>query len=273
MAKKQTYGVPYSGSKNKLAEDIIALLPKGKRLVDLFGGGCAITHCALLSGKWESILNNDLYPLRGQTLFRKAAEGEYLKEDYYRIVSKQEFYEKIDIEPHMIAIWGWNFTPYYIGQPFQRFCQENVITDLRQLERMKGIDPHYRQPLSYLKRLRNLAGLDLSKVEFSQMNYADYEHQEGDVVYCDPPYANTHNCYEIKFDTDPFWEWVRTRDYPVYVSEYKAPDDFVSIWSKNRTTMTSPTDSRQGKKDNSMRTEHLFVHQKWLKQAELLITC
>lgn len=65
MAKKQTYGVPYSGSKNKLAEDIIALLPKGKRLVDLFAGGCAITHCALLSGKWESILSNDLCPLRG----------------------------------------------------------------------------------------------------------------------------------------------------------------------------------------------------------------
>lgn len=65
MAKKQTYGVPYRGSKNKLAEDIIALLPKGKRFVDLFAVGCAMTHCALLSGKWESILSNDLCPLRG----------------------------------------------------------------------------------------------------------------------------------------------------------------------------------------------------------------
>lgn len=63
--KRQTYGVPYRGSKNKLAEDIIALLPKGKRFDDLFAGGCAMTHCALLSGKWEKILNNDLYPLRG----------------------------------------------------------------------------------------------------------------------------------------------------------------------------------------------------------------
>lgn len=65
MAKKQTYGVPYRGSKNKLAEDIIALLPKGRRLVDLFAGGCAMTHCALLSEKWERVLCNDLYPLRG----------------------------------------------------------------------------------------------------------------------------------------------------------------------------------------------------------------
>lgn len=30
MAKKQTYGVPYRGSKNRIAEDIISILPKGK---------------------------------------------------------------------------------------------------------------------------------------------------------------------------------------------------------------------------------------------------
>lgn len=64
MARK-TYGVPYSGSKNRLAEDIIDMLPAGDRLVDLFAGGCAITHCALMSGKWKKILNNDRYPLRG----------------------------------------------------------------------------------------------------------------------------------------------------------------------------------------------------------------
>jgi len=114
-----------------------------------------------------------------------------------------------------------------------------------------------------------MSGLDLSKVEFSQMNYADYEHQEGDVVYCDPPYANTTNSYGVKFDTDAFWEWVRTRDYPVYVSEYKAPDDFVSIWNKKR----GGVQDGWGYAKNTTHIEHLFVHSKWLKQAELLITC
>lgn len=161
MAKKQTYGVPYSGSKNKLAEDIIALLPKGKRLVDLFAGGCAITHCALLSGKWESILNNDLHPLRGQSLFRKAAEGEYLKEDYYRIVSKEEFYDKRYVEPHIVSIWGWNGDLWYMGQKwYDDVVVKGGITDLRHLP--KGVfDPTHR-----LARLQRLSGLDLSKVEF-----------------------------------------------------------------------------------------------------------
>lgn len=174
MAKKQTYGVPYRGSKNKLAEDIIALLPTGKRLVDLFAGGCAITHCALLSGKWESILNNDLCPLRGQTLFRKAAEGEYLKVDYYRIVSKQEFYEKRDKEPHMVALWGWNGDIGYLGQKwYDEVVVKQGITDLRHLPK-GAFDPTHR-----LLRLQLLSGLDLSKVEFTQMNYADYGHRGG----------------------------------------------------------------------------------------------
>ena len=40
-----TYGVGYVGSKNTIAADIVNILPKGNRLVDLFGGGGAITHC------------------------------------------------------------------------------------------------------------------------------------------------------------------------------------------------------------------------------------
>ena len=79
---------------------------------------------------------------------------------------------------------------------------------MRQLPK-GAFDPTHR-----LLRLQRLSGLDLSKVEFSQMNYVDYEHEDGDVVYCDPPYANTHNSYGIKFDHAAFWEWARTRDLP-----------------------------------------------------------
>lgn len=33
------YGVPYQGNKSRIADIIISILPAGKRLVDLFGGG------------------------------------------------------------------------------------------------------------------------------------------------------------------------------------------------------------------------------------------
>lgn len=106
---------------------------------------------------------------------------------------------------------------------------ERGLTDIHEVP--KGLF----DPRSRLRRLRRLTGLDLSKVEFTQSDYRQYEHKEGDVVYCDVPYKDTHQRYQTaKFDTDAFWEWARTRNYPVYVSEYKAPDDFACIWEKYR---------------------------------------
>lgn len=43
IISRPKYGLPYKGSKNKLAERIVDLLPKKKHLVDLFCGGCAVS--------------------------------------------------------------------------------------------------------------------------------------------------------------------------------------------------------------------------------------
>lgn len=45
---KKLYGVPYQGSKNSIAEKIINIIPSAENFYDLFAGGCAITHCAML---------------------------------------------------------------------------------------------------------------------------------------------------------------------------------------------------------------------------------
>lgn len=46
------YGVPYQGNKSRIADIIIHILPAGKRLVDLFGGGARshIAQCYPKSG-------------------------------------------------------------------------------------------------------------------------------------------------------------------------------------------------------------------------------
>ena len=54
------YGVPYQGSKNKICKWVIDNLPSGKVLVDLFAGGCSVTHAAMLSGKWDYFIANDI---------------------------------------------------------------------------------------------------------------------------------------------------------------------------------------------------------------------
>lgn len=73
------YGLPYQGSKNKIAKWVVDILPAGERLVDLFGGGGAVTHCAALSGKYDRILYNDISP--GLTdFFMECVRGEHTAE-------------------------------------------------------------------------------------------------------------------------------------------------------------------------------------------------
>ena len=81
------------GSKNTIAEDIISILPSGERLVDLFCGGCAITHCAMLSGKWKKFLVNDIDPRMPQT-FIDAVGGKFADET--RWISREDFHRLKD---------------------------------------------------------------------------------------------------------------------------------------------------------------------------------
>lgn len=69
------YGIPYMGSKNRIAEWIIDNLPPAKHFYDLFGGGGAIAHCALLSGKYEHVHYNELNPLIVKAFKMKQKKG------------------------------------------------------------------------------------------------------------------------------------------------------------------------------------------------------
>ena len=86
-----TYGIPYQGSKSDIAEDIIAHLPSGNRFVDLFGGGFAISQCALLSFKWNQVLYNDINPLL-PVLIQDAISGKYNYKNFKPPwISREEF--------------------------------------------------------------------------------------------------------------------------------------------------------------------------------------
>ena len=82
------YGMPYKGSKNKIAEWIVNQLPKAKHFYDLFGGGGAISHCAELSGKYEVVHYNELNTMVYNG-FNKFIQNEYKHES--RWISREEF--------------------------------------------------------------------------------------------------------------------------------------------------------------------------------------
>ena len=82
------YGLPYQGSKNRIAKRLVDALPAAPVLYDVFCGGCAVTHAAMLSGKYQHFVVNDR---RGwlPDAFREAINGGYAHED--RWISREDF--------------------------------------------------------------------------------------------------------------------------------------------------------------------------------------
>lgn len=128
---RKNYGLPYMGSKNKLAEEIVNFLPQKKVLVDLFGGGGAISVCASQSGKYEKIIYNELNTLIAET-FQKALNGEY--ENERRWVSREEF-EKLKKTDGYVAIcfsFSNNCNTYMYGhkiEPYKRAYHYAIVFD------------------------------------------------------------------------------------------------------------------------------------------------
>lgn len=134
--------------------------------------------------------------------------------------------------------------------------------DIGSLYRQTASQHTIAKHLCYVDRILHIAK-PYDNLTTSNLSYEQYEHKEGDVVYCDPPYAGTDGYKQAgDFDTDKFWQWVRTREYPVYVSEFKAPEDFVAIWEKRRPNpLSRPTAEREGQQ---YVVEKLFIHERFL---------
>ena len=88
------YGLPYQGSKNAIAEWVVSVLPKSDCLVDLMAGGCAVTHAALLSGKWQRIIANDYTD--SVKVFFAAINGEF--DGYYSCPTREEWFKYRDTD-------------------------------------------------------------------------------------------------------------------------------------------------------------------------------
>ena len=99
------YGVPYLGSKNKIAADLVEHLPSAPVLYDVFAGGCAVTHAAMLSGRFGRFVAND-FDGQGVRLFRDAVSGKF--HDEKRWISREDFFRLKDTEPYTKICWSFS---------------------------------------------------------------------------------------------------------------------------------------------------------------------
>ena len=122
--------------------------------------------------------------------------------------------------------------------------------------------PNKTRPVGTIRDLQSLERLESLQSPFFEsysMDYQDVPIPDGAVVYCDPPYKGT-DAYGISgkqaFDHERFYEWCLTRDFPVFVSEYRMPGGFSDIASTTRADSMCAAGSVK-------RTEKLFVQTKY----------
>ena len=247
----------YLGSKRRFARQLVPILMEhvkhGTTFVDAFCGGCNILSAMPCANKVG-----------------------------------------IDINKYMVSFWTDAISEYTEGIPFTCMSScysESVYRDVKRSYAdgdgrykdsfigfvatagswgggwFKGY-PHYNPNKNedhikeaYNGVVKQLASwLHLSSTRILNMSYDEFDYPEGSVIYCDPPYRGTEG-YEkdVLFDHDKFWEWVRMmskRGHHVYVSEYDAPSDFVTVWSAQKKDGLA---DYSGKKQK-VKTEKLFVY-------------
>lgn len=100
--------------------------------------------------------------------------------------------------------------------------------DLQQLEQLERLQQEGKKEqlerLERLQQLEQLTRLEKRTIDCINISYADYQYQDGDIVYLDPPYEGTAE-YSGGFDHKAFYDWAYTRDYQIWFSSYKNISD------------------------------------------------
>lgn len=148
------YGLPYQGSKNRLANRIVELLPPAEHLYDVFAGGCAVSHAAILSGKFGCVHFSDTND--AVTLFRDALEGNV--PDGSEWISREEFFKRKDTDPYVRIIWSFsNNQQHYLYsrdiEPYKKAVHEMIYAPTPNERRLK-----YREVCKLIPLIINKGG-------------------------------------------------------------------------------------------------------------------
>ena len=284
------YGLPYKGSKNAIAKWIIGNLPKADTFVDLFFGGGAVTHVALLSGKYERFVINDIDG-RLPKLFLECVYGKHTVDNHSEWVSRTEFHAKKESDAYIALIWsfGNNGIDYIYGADIEdmkhAYHKAVYFDDLDALKpygynltrsHEKTVYGRYLEYQRQIKRQTQGAMLEvvsrqveverLQSLQSLQSYGTDYRNvpiPDGALIYCDIPYIGT-NCGKYDgFNHTEFYEWAEQQDN-IFISEYSMPEPFIVVSERKKTILSSAS----GNSDKA--TEKIYTNPKTVKNHDVL---
>ncbi len=231
----------YMGSKARFAKELLPIVLTGRRIgqayVEPFAGGMnmidKVQGRRIAADKHEYLIR-----MFEALVYEGWQPPEQVPEIFYTQVRQNpEAYP-----PELVGYVGFNS---YGGKWFAGYRRDK-----------EGKRDYWREHYNNVMRQIPL----LEGVEFRCMEYTQLEIPEQSIIYCDPPYAGTTK-YRDSFDHEIFWEWCRQRSlegHALYVSEYKAPDDFESVWQ--RASKSQISDPKQLSTRSSV--ENLFRYKK-----------
>lgn len=259
------YGLPYKGSKNAIAEWVVNQLPKARYFCDLFFGGGAVTHAALLSGKYEKFIINDIDG-RLPKLFMDCVHGKYTVDNHPEWITREEFNRLKADDAYIALIWsfGNNGKDYLYGKDietmkhaYHKAVYENDVEALMPfgynltLSSQKSI---YERYLDYQRQIKTQTPSiqlevvtrqnEIERLQSLQSDYQDVIVPDGSIIYCDPPYKST-NCGKYDgFDSERFYKWAREQSN-IFISEYMMPDDFIAIAHVKKSVLSAANGNNQ----------------------------
>lgn len=251
------YGMPYMGSKSKIAEWVVSKLPPADVWIEPFAGGCAVTHAAILSGKYKKFIINDITD--SAKVFVGAISGRFRDEN--RWISREDFFRLKDNDAYvrLCFSFGNNQKTYCYGkdiEPYKRaFHYAVFFNDFEPFselgialpkdlfdEGMSKYDRRIRLKKFLIKLREDRHAGDLQSLESLESLQGDYRNVPiptdlSYIIYCDPPYKGAAS-YIDEFNHEEFYEWAMGQDN-CFISEYNMPEQFAGIEKRSKRSLLS----------------------------------
>ena len=252
-------GLPYKGSKNTIAEDIVNRIPRGGKILDACCGGGAFLMAAAMSMRWDKVVGNDLNPATIALLDAVLIHKGQIEYEHPPICTRQDFFNSLqriengdftiqDCVNKYCASFGNDGKTYLYGKQIEEYklAAEQMLTADTLDQRRKfyrkfhalintddSDDKERLQKLESMQRLQSLERLE----RLERLDIFDVDYKEFDVVYFDIPYKGT-NKYDFEFDYDRFYDLFKSlkTDLKInaFLSEYDAPFTCVAEFEKTQ---------------------------------------
>ena len=254
LKDKWMRGIPYRGNKGQKAQQIMDILPKGPRLIDLFGGGGSISLFATQQGKWQHVVYNELNQDIFQMFTEFVIKNNQIDLTAFSVPDRERFFTALNKANRTLAdniiLTCWSFSNDRRDFLWGKKNEEKIIVSralfqgdtgtqyddlLKEARKLPTIREKYscyhKIRLEQLERLQQLEQLQqlerLQRLEVSNQDYSTVSIDEDDVVYCDPPYENSYGYQDVpEWNSQRFHDWYMSCPVKdIYISEYSQLPD------------------------------------------------